>query len=173
MNECDVMQGAVVDESMPRPAGLETHVAGCAACQAFVSAHRSALRLSGLSSVPARARPLEKVKRRFGIVAGLSLAVVGAVGWFQLEFGERAPAPAVALVHELPVQVIREEGDLTSLARLQQGVDDSMHRDVRHDELDDRIFGALAAWTAPRRTAPMRSLGLTNSTVLFTMEDSP
>lgn len=189
MSQCEDLQPALIDESLPRPAGLEAHLASCDDCRALSSAHRGALRLRGATLTLPRRRPLAEVQRRAGIVAALVLAVGGGVGWYQLEFGAPAPGPAMkqerafvvspefpmALEAGLPASIPAEEpqGELFALVELQGSISLQLRRDPRDDEAAVRAFGALPRWTAPRRTHPIRSLGRAASPVVFTSEDSP
>ena len=175
MSACEAVQNALLDEGLPRPDGLEAHVASCQACRALASAHRSALRLRGATLTQPRRRPIVEVQRRAGIVAGLVLALGGGVGWYQLEFGGPRPAPApLKLELALPaLDASPPDGDLFALAELQASVSADLRRDPREDEAAVRAFGALPRWTAPTRTQPIRSLGRAASPVVFTSEDSP
>jgi hypothetical protein len=177
------MQAALLDEALPRPAALEAHLASCAECRAVAAAHRSALRLSGEAPVLPARRPLAEVRRRAGVVVGLTIAFAGAVGWWQLE---KTPAPRPALVEQVAaprpepegVQVVADDDEvpeqaLVALAALQLDAEVTVHRDARIDALDVRFFGALPVWTAPTRTRPLRPLGKLASPIVLTQEDSP
>lgn len=174
---CELTQTALLDEALPRPEGFEAHVASCADCRALAASHREALRLRGASLSLSRRRPLAEVRRRAGIVAGLTLALGGGLGLVALELGDRSPATAkeqlVSLQPELPAMVIEPEGELFALAQLQAFVAADVARDPREDFAAVRAFGELPRWTAPRRTQPMRSLGRAASPLVFTSEDSP
>lgn len=183
MSSCDVMQAALLDEALPRPDALEAHLASCAACRAVAAAHRSALRLSGQAPVLPSRRPLPEVRRRAGVVVGLTIAFAGAVGWWQLE---KPPAPRPVFVEQLAlpqpepegVQVVADddappEQALVALAALQLDAEATLRRDARLDALDLRFFGALPVWTAPTRTRPLRPLGKLASPIVLTQEDSP
>lgn len=176
------LEQALLDETLPRPEGFEAHLDSCAECRALAAAHRDALRLRGAALAPGRRRPLGEVQRRAGMVGGLVLALVGGLGWLQLEFGVAPPAPARApeLVQaapspEWPVQQVEEQqgNELFALALLQASVSADLRRDPREDDALVRAFGALPSWTAPTRTHPVRSLGRVASPVVFTSEDSP
>jgi hypothetical protein len=52
---CHAYEDAILDESLPPPADLDAHVAGCASCRALLEGHRSALALKGVT-LPPRAR---------------------------------------------------------------------------------------------------------------------
>ncbi len=171
---------ALLDEALPRPEGFEAHLAQCAQCRALAASHREALRLRGASLTPSRRRPLAEVQRRAGIVGGLVLALVGGLGWLQLELGTPAPAHVPELADtvplpEWPVQQVEDQsgGELYALAVLQASVAAEVRRDPREDEVAVRAFGALPRWTAPTKTQPLRSLGSVASPVVFTSEDSP
>lgn len=178
---CAQVEQALLDEALLRGEGFEAHLRSCEGCGALAAAHRDALRLRGATLAPARRRPLGEVQRRAGLVGGLVLALVGSVGWLQLEFGgDPAPArvPAQAIVEEVPapewaVMPVNAEPSLFALAMLQATVAADTARDPREDEAAVRAFGSLPAWTAPTRTHPLRSLGRVASPVVFTTEDSP
>lgn len=182
MSSCAEMEQALLDEALPRPAGLEAHLASCAKCRGLAAAHRGALRLRGTALARTRGRPLGEVQRRAGIVAGLVLALGGGLGWYQLELGAPSPAKEASSPQvtgsedfELAMPVLAEapSGELWALAELQATVSADLARDPREDAAAVRVFGALPRWTAPRRTQPMRSLGRAASPVVFTSEDSP
>ena len=130
MSQCEDLQPALIDEAFPRPAGLEAHLASCDECRALAAAHRGALRLRGATLTLPRRRPLPEVQRRASIVAALVLTLGGGVGWYQLEFGARAPAAAtkqergfvvspefpIALEAGLPASVALEAGLPASVA---------------------------------------------------------
>lgn len=182
MSLCDELQAALVDETVLRPTGWESHLETCDACRGVSSAHRSALRLRGVALPTVPNRPRAEVKRRAGIVAGLSLAVVGAVGWYQLE-SNAPPAEAVAGSTPMPEQVVQrvvpevdvsaDESEFLALSALFHSTAAEVARDPRHDEVADRVFGELPKWTAPHRTRPMRGLAIALSPVVFTQEDAP
>lgn len=178
---CELAEAALLDEALPRPDGLEAHLASCPHCQAVGRAHRSALRLRGQSLSRTHRRPLAEVRRRAGVVFGLLLAVGGGVGWYELE---RAEVPAVAVaptpvapLEQPAMQVVAEEAaphpELLALAALAAQVATDTAREPRDDALLKKVFGALPRWTAPRRTHPLRSLGGAASPVVYTSEDSP
>lgn len=173
MNTHELMQQALIDEAVPRPEGLEAHLASCEACGSFAAAHRAALRLRGATLSASRRRPLAAVQRRAGILGGLVLALGGGFGLLALRLEEH-----VVLVEraapEQPVLIIQApEGDLFALAQLQATITSELTRDPREDAAAVRAFGALPRWTAPTRTQPIRSLGRSASPVVFTSEDSP
>ena len=179
--KCSQLEQALLDEGLPRPEGLEAHVATCERCSALAHAHRDALRLRGAQPAQVRRRPIAEVKRRAGIVGGLVLTIVGTAGWLQLEFGGRSPPAPVreqALVQQVPgpewpVMAVEAQPSLFALALLQATVSADTARDPREDEAAVRAFGSLPEWTAPTRTHPMRSLSGVASPVVFTSEDSP
>jgi hypothetical protein len=182
MSSCVQMEQALLDEGLPRPEGLEAHLAGCVDCRALRASHREALRLRGLALVRTRGRPLGEVQRRAGIVVGLVLALGGGVGWYQVQYGALAPvksAPAARLSAPEDVELAKTtfveapEGELLALAELQATVSAQLNRDPRQDEAAVHAFGSLPRWTAPEKTRPMRSLGRAASPVVFTSEDAP
>jgi hypothetical protein len=182
MSSCVQMEQAVLDETLPRPEGLEAHLEGCASCRALGAAHRGALRLKGTALARSRRRPLGEVRRRAGIVAGLVLALGGGVGWYQVQFGalaseKQAPAPPPSAPEDVEVAkavfVEDPQAELLALAQLQATVSAQLTRDPRQDEAAVRAFGSLPRWTAPKKTRPMRSLGRAASPVVFTSEDAP
>ena len=67
--KCSQLEQALLDEGLPRPEGLEAHVATCERCSALAHAHRDALRLRGAQPAQVRRRPIVAL-------AGISTAVV-------------------------------------------------------------------------------------------------
>ncbi|MDP2269968.1 MAG: hypothetical protein Q8N23_18290 [Archangium sp.] len=177
MKPCDLMQQAVLDESLPRPDDFEPHLASCPECGEVASAHRAALRLRGETWSRTRLRPLPEVRRRVGIVAGLVLALGGGGGLLALQLDDRpglAQQTPGRTQRELPVMAVEaDDADFFALAQLQASVSADLRRDPRNDPVAVRVFGALPSWTAPTRTRPMRSLERSASPVVFTSEDSP
>lgn len=176
MKPCELMQAALLDESLPRPENFEAHLASCAQCVEMASAHRAALRLRGETLSLRRARSVPEVRRRAGIVVGLMLALGGGVGLLALQMEDRPVVTRTTdrLEQELPVLAVEaDQADFFALAQLQASVDADVRRDPREDPAAERAFGALPRWTAPTRTQPMRSLGRSASPVIFTSEDSP
>lgn len=183
MTTCEVMQAAVVDELLPRPEGLEAHVASCEVCGAVARAHRAALRLKGSSLPAVPRRSMREAQRRAGIVFGLCLVLGGSVAWWQLASAPHPdPLPAVAGRGEVPLElrgqeIVNEEpaaeAELLALAALNATVLADVAREPREDATLTRVFGSLPRWTAPTRTQPLRSLGKAASPVVFTSEDSP
>jgi hypothetical protein len=130
-------------------------------------------------------------------VFGVLLAVGGASGLLWLEVVPRLSAtpvdsgpeivelrgPEPRLVRAAPVteqqQVVNDglppevELEWLALVQLQRSADQVVLAEYRQEEVTRRVFGALPAWVAPRKSSPMRSLGRAASPVVFTQEDVP
>lgn len=168
---------ALLDESVPRPADLEAHLAGCAECRDFASAHRSLLRLEGTPGLPLRRRSIEQTQRRLAITAGLLLSVGGGVGLLALHGGHHEAARDWEAVETHPLAIENEADDRPASFEALSALTARAHEVIEHDPRDDaamlRTFGALALWTAPTRTRPMRTLGNAAPPFTFTSEDTP
>jgi hypothetical protein len=172
---CATTQHFLLDETAPRPADLDAHLATCADCRDLQRAHATALHLRGLApSTPTRIRR-DLVQRRAGITFGLLLAVGAGAGLVQL----RAPREAPVTVNEGPVPP-RPEGELPvvdvdaewrALVGLHAAVAQSAHADPTREDRTYRRFGALPAWLAPQTTRPLHALGRTLSPVVQTPEN--
>jgi hypothetical protein len=144
---CERFTDAILDESSPRPEGLDEHLAGCAACRALVAAHRaaSALPRPDVASPPPvlEREILARVRRRRATRLSGAGVAVAALAAIVLSFGPtRGPDRAA------PRQ------DLFALA-------DDVAALTRRDPLGGdpalRGLGAVSDWLAPPQG---RSLGL-------------
>lgn len=187
---CEPFEAFLLDESTPKPAGHDAHVAGCASCRALKSGHLAALRLEGLAPRRAARVPFAVVSRRASIAAAVVLVVGGLAGLAWLESPgtpapapvaveaprDVAPAPAVAL--EGPVAVLGPAPEAApvdetwaTLSGLRTALARDLSRDLRDDDVLARSFGALPKWLAPTRTSPLRGLGAAAPRLIYTSED--
>jgi hypothetical protein len=177
----------VLDETLPKPAGHDAHVAGCESCRALKAGHRAALRLHGVAPRRTARLPTERVVRRASIAAALTLVVGGSAGLVALEAWWPAPptdvvAPEVAVdpraaVEEpallAPAHAAEAPVDdaWAGLAELHAAVATATTTDPRDDEVLSRAFGPLPEWVAPSKTYPLRALGAAVPHLVYTSED--
>jgi hypothetical protein len=182
MNTCDSVQAALLDESVARDGdAVMAHVATCAACSAVAAAHRSALSLKGAALPVPRRRPVAEAQRRAGVVFGLVLVLGGGAGWAWLALNPPAspqpvalaPQEDVVLPGELSQPVAEDAAQWEGLVQLQLTARLAVASEFREEEVTRRVFGALPGWVAPKKSSPMRSLGLAASPVVYTQEDVP
>lgn len=183
---CEPFEAFLLDESTPKPAGHDAHVAGCASCRALKSGHLAALRLEGLAPRRAARVPIAVVSRRASIAAAVVLVVGGLAGLAWLE-SPGAPAPvtveaprvvAPAPAVEGPVAVVASasaaapvDETWATLSGLRTALARDLSRDLRDDDVLARSFGALPTWVAPTKTHPLRGLGAAAPRLSYTSED--
>lgn len=166
---CQDFAAALVDERLPRPAGLQAHLAQCAACRALAGLHASAssLRLPD-PPVPApipREAILGEVRRRQHrrrtvAGAGAIAAVVALV--LLVAPGVRTPVPIeTEPVVGGPIEGSLRAGEPVAEAPVGEGSEavplevlfDEVHGYTRtNPSVEDETyapFGALAAWVRP------------------------
>lgn len=185
---CEPFEAFLLDESTPKPAGHDAHVAGCASCRALKSGHLAALRLEGLAPRRATRVPLATVSRRASIAAAVVLVVGGLAGLAWLDHPaapapvavevapDVAPAPAVAVEGPVPVVAVAPEPEpadetWATLSGLHTALARDLSRDLRDDDVLARSFGALPKWVAPTKTYPLRGLGAAAPRIIYTSED--
>jgi hypothetical protein len=185
---CQDFEAFVLDETLPKPAGHDAHVAGCESCRALKAGHRAALRLHGVAPRRTARLPTERVVRRASIAAALTLVLGGSAGLVALEAWRPAPPAEVALpevavdpraaVEEpallapaLPDEAPPVDDAWAGLAELHAAVATATTTDPRDDEVLSRAFGPLPEWVAPTKTYPLRALGAAVPHLVYTSED--
>lgn len=146
-SRCERFTDAILADASPRPAGLDEHLATCAACRALAAAHRAASALPRLDVVSPPAvlerEVLARVRRRRATrLAGAGAAAAAIVAIVLSSGASRAPEASAP------------RPDLFALA---DGIADLTHRDPLGEDPALRGLGAVSDWLAPPRT---RSFGL-------------
>jgi hypothetical protein len=143
MSRCDRFADAILDETAPRPEGLEDHLASCPACRTLAAAHQAARRLPppalalpavvGADEIRARVR-----RRRTVRTAGAGVLAGGVAAIFLFA------APLRRHGEALP------PGDLFALA---DGLRDLTRRDPLAGDPAIGAMGPVLDWLAPPRAS--------------------
>ncbi len=169
---CHSVRDFVVDETAPRPAAFEAHLAECAACRAFKEAHLAALALRG-AQLPSRRAALEPLRRRAGIAGGLALATSALLGLLWLQAPPPSPEAPLPVAELTPLVEASENpvDDWQALQALARSTQAPLHARPVTRDVTYASFGHLPVWLAPRTTQPLRSLGRAVSPLVRRSED--
>jgi hypothetical protein len=185
MSACEVFAEAVLDESVPRPAGFEAHLAGCEKCRALSQSHAAAWRLQGAQLPQRRRVPVARVASRLAVAA--AVVAVGLV----VAFSQGKPAQVVAIkavsppVAPVEPAALPTEGTLTAKSSLSpfEVVDDGWgalaeldaftEQAYRHNPSVERYAGNdfAASYLSMRRQQPLSGLGTRLPKLVSTSEE--
>ena len=188
---CQDISEALVDETLPRPPGFQSHLDSCPECRALARLHASAtsLRLPGPPAPAAIPREaiLGEVRRRQHrrrLVAGAS--VTAAVAALVLLVSPRVRTPVPIDVEpvgggstELSMAVESSgqpgqypESDVVSLGELFDEVYGYTRTDPSLEDETYRPFGALAAWVRPPDSTALDAEPFQTALVAFHVPES-
>jgi hypothetical protein len=155
---CHEAAEALVDESLPRPAGLQAHLERCLECRALAGLHASASRLRLPGPPPSAPIPREAIlgevrrrqRRRRVVASTAATAALAALVLLVLPRFE-PPAPvapgAPAAVAEEPASLGLLMGEVYGYTRSNPAVEDAAYRS----------FGTLAAWVRPPESTALEA----------------
>ncbi len=167
MTPCDATQRAILSDEAASPEppasrGAEPdHLASCAACRDFASAHRAA---TGLASIeprramrPRRAAVLLRAFALLVVVTGLG--AVSSTSRTPVGPSAEVPSTPARLETELRVATIDQpdsrsarpdhDREWEAFVALHQGLSTDLHRELSVTDHTYSSFGALSQWLAP------------------------